>query len=80
MRPPGAWGRACNRATWGRRTEGWLDAASIYEKHPDTVLNNWRNWWQQKGQAKYPSVESMLTKAQRFRTERPWAREAQPDH
>ena len=55
---------------------GWLPAANIYEKDPDTVLNNWKNWWQQKGKAKYPSVDSVLAKAQRFRTERPWAKTA----
>jgi len=56
----------------------WLPAANIYEKDPEKVLNNWRRWWQEKGKAKYPSVEQVLKKAERFRRERPWAREAEP--
>jgi len=58
--------------------KGWLPAAHIYDKDPEKVLNNWRRWWQERGKAKYPSVEQVLKKAERFRRERPWAREAKP--
>jgi len=58
--------------------KGWLPAAHIYEKDPERVLNNWRRWWQEKGKAKYPPVAQVLEKAERFRRERPWAREAKP--
>jgi len=57
--------------------KGWLPAAHIYEKDPERVLNNWRRWWQEKGKAKYPSVEQVLKKAERFRRERPWAHTSQ---
>jgi hypothetical protein len=56
---------------------GYAPAFKIYEQDPDTPVNNWKRWWEQKGEGKYPSVESMVTKAQRFRSERPWAMSGQ---
>jgi HEAT repeats len=57
---------------------GYAPAVSIYAKDPDTPVNNWKRWWEQKGNGKYPSVDSLVQKAALFRAERPWARTAQP--
>lgn len=53
---------------------GYAPAVSIYENDPDTPVDNWKSWWVQKGKGHYPSVEAVVTKAERFRKERPWAR------
>jgi len=57
---------------------GYAPATHIYKQDPDTPVRNWKRWWQEKGKAKYPPVEQLLKKAERFRRERPWAREAKP--
>ena len=56
--------------------QGWAPAVDRYKEDPDTPVNNWKNWWDKTSKAKYPSVDSVLAKAQRFRTERPWAKTA----
>ncbi len=55
---------------------GYAPATDIYKSDPDTPVNNWKRWWEQKGAAKYPSVDAVVTKAELFRKERPWAHSA----